>query len=278
LVVVGLISSYVGEQCWRAVNAVEWVQSALACFDADFVYTDAAGPTGLSRPIALTNGHRQHAALSLLRQGHANVDRELGQAVPRSIERLRRGQCQGIVATATMPTSKNGARDVPAGQRKTTKLRQREERFRSLAACAPAGILQMDPACRCVYSNCSGQLMGGFSAEEGAGDGWARFLHPEDRVRVLPAWFAAMQAGEEFACEFRFQTPDARRHKEMMAPRERWVRLRSSPMVSDLGKLIGHVAVLHDIHEQKVAEEALHETRMLLSAVAQALQMQANSK
>jgi hypothetical protein len=86
-----------------------------------------------------------------------------------------------------------------------------------------------------------------------------------------------MQAGKEFACDFRFQTPESSgREKEMVGPRERWVRLRSSPMVSDLGKLIGHVAVLHDIHDQKVAEEALQETRTLLSAVAQALQMQAN--
>src|SRR5207245_1732586 len=70
----------------------------------------------------------------------------------------------------------------------------------------------------------------------------------------------AMQAGTEFACEFRFQTPD---------PSGRWVRLCSSPMYSDVGKVIGHVGVLDDIADQKATEEALQETRTLLWAVAE---------
>src|SRR5438128_664521 len=31
-VIVGLLSSYLGRQCWRAVQAVEWVQATLASF------------------------------------------------------------------------------------------------------------------------------------------------------------------------------------------------------------------------------------------------------
>jgi PAS domain S-box-containing protein len=151
-------------------------------------------------------------------------------------------------------------RNATASQQKARDLQQREEQFRALASCAPVGILQMDPECRSVYTNCSCQLIGGFSAEEGLGEGWTGFLHPDDHARVVPAWTAAMQAGTEFACQFRFQGPDQSGH---------WVRLRSSPMYSDVGKVIGHVGILDDIADQKVAEEALQETRTLLSAVAE---------
>ena len=270
-VVLALLSNYVGEQCWRAVHAVEWVQATLASFDDEFVFADAQGRVRFINPVAhtLTGWNNLYPALA------------------RSRERLRSRVCQAIVAEAVPHVFQNGARqsvdvepapsreqngsvlgatlllsDVSTRRQRKRELQRSEEQFRALAACAPAGIMQMDPDCRCVYANCSGQLLGGFSAEEGQGEGWARFLFPEDRARVVPAWVAAMQAGKEFACEFRFQTPQ---------PRGRWVHVRSSPMVSDLGKLIGHVAVLHDIDNQKSAEEALRETRTLLSAVAESL-------
>src|SRR5207237_574685 len=151
-------------------------------------------------------------------------------------------------------------RDATASQQKARDWQQREEQFRALASCAPVGILQMDPECHAVYTNCCCQLIGGFSAEEGLGEGWTGFLHPDDQASVVSAWTAAMQAGTEFACQFRFQTPDQG---------GRWVRLRSSPMYSDVGKVIGHVGVLDDIADQKSAEETLQETRTLSSVLAQ---------
>ncbi|HBB32347.1 MAG TPA: hybrid sensor histidine kinase/response regulator, partial [Cyanobacteria bacterium UBA9273] len=36
----------------------------------------------------------------------------------------------------------------------------------------------------------------------------------------------------------------------------RWVCLRSSPMLSDKGELLGHVGTIEDITERKEAEEA----------------------
>jgi PAS domain S-box-containing protein len=136
--------------------------------------------------------------------------------------------------------------------------RQREQPFRSLAACAPIGILQMDLQGRCVYMNCACQLLGGFSAEEGFDQGWTRFVHIEDRDWAAPAWTRAMQAGQEFACEFRFQPSEQD---------VRWVRLHSTPMYSERGKMIGHVGILQDIADRKLLEEALEETRTLLSVL-----------
>jgi PAS domain S-box-containing protein len=263
-VLLGLVSSYLGEQCWRAVRAVEWVQAALARYDDDFLCTDTTGRARfLNRPTGPFTGWNQlchPVAGSLEPLRLRDVMAIVADAGPSTrVRRSFKGRSKqngNIVGTKLLPGDLKKSRPANGG------LRQREEQFRALAACAPAGILQMDPAGHCVYANCSGQLLGGFSAEECRGEGWARFLHWHDRARVAPAWVAAMQAGKEFGCEFRFQTPE---------PCGRWVRLRSSPMVSDLGKLIGHVAVLQDIDDQKLAEEALRETRTLLSAVAQTL-------
>src|SRR5438105_381658 len=83
-VVLALLSNYVGEQCWRAVHAVEWVQATLASFDDEFVFADAQGRVRFINPVAhtLTGWNKPYPALA------------------RSRERLRSRACQAIVAEA----------------------------------------------------------------------------------------------------------------------------------------------------------------------------------
>jgi PAS domain-containing protein len=57
--------------------------------------------------------------------------------------------------------------------------------------------------------------------------------------------------GREYSDEFRFQTKEGS---------VRWVHVRSSPMFSDKGELIGHVGTVEDITERKQAEERLRES------------------
>jgi PAS domain S-box-containing protein len=287
-VTVGFLSSYLGQQCWRAIHAVEWVQATLASYGDGLIFTDQEGKVTFMNPVAqhLTAWSPQEAGRRLLGQVSANGQQEACHPVEHAVVRALRGDAKCSTAEPALMISRNGVaqsvdaqaaairdrdggllgamlvlRDVTAARQVERELRHREQQFRSLAACAPVGILQMDPECRCVYANCSSQLTGGFSAKEALDEGWTRFLHPEDRVRVLPDWTSAMQAGKEFVCEFRFPAPEQN---------PRWVRLRSSPMYSDVGKLIGHVGVFHDITDEKRTEEALRETRALLSAVAEA--------
>jgi PAS domain S-box-containing protein len=284
----GLLSSYLGRQCWRAIHAAEWIQATLASFADGLIFTDREGKVTFMNPVAhdLTGWNPREAGRRLLGRVSSNGAGESGHPVEHAVvQALQRedngagtepallvaanGAAQAVDAQAAAVRDRNGGllgamlllRDVTASRQTERELRRREEQFRSLVACAPVGILQMDPECRCVYANCSSQLTGGFDAEEALDEGWSRFLHPEDRARVLPDWTAAMQAGKEFVCEFRFPAPEEN---------PRWVRLRSAPMYSDVGKLIGHVGVFQDITVQKHTEEALRETRSLVSAVAEA--------
>ncbi len=64
-------------------------------------------------------------------------------------------------------------------------LRQAEERFRKLATYVPVGIFYTDNEGRCQFVNDAWCEIAGATSDEAMGDGWAAFLHPDDRTRRL---------------------------------------------------------------------------------------------
>jgi PAS domain S-box-containing protein len=128
-------------------------------------------------------------------------------------------------------------------------LRRSEERFRSLSACSPIGIFLTDTHGRCTYTNPSCQSICGFRLEDNWKLGWSMYMHPEDRDRILPEWLSFMEKGWAYATEFRLYTPEGE---------VRWVQVRTSPMLSDYGQLLGQVGTIEDISKRKQAE-AIHE-------------------
>lgn len=127
-----------------------------------------------------------------------------------------------------------------------SELRESEERFRSLSACSPVGIFLTDVEGRCTYTNPRCQTICGFTFEESLEKSWLSSVHPEDYAQVSSDWFAQILNGQEYSQEFRFQTKEA----EIC-----WVNVRSSPMLSAQGQLLGHVGTIEDITERKQAEE-----------------------
>ncbi len=140
-------------------------------------------------------------------------------------------------------------------------LRQSEERFRSLSACSPVGIYVTDIQGRCTYTNPRCQAIAGFTWEESLATGWSQSVHPDDRESVFADWSACAREGREYSDEYRFQT-----RKGIV----RWVHVRSSPMFSDIGELIGHVGTVEDITQRKLAQEALRATNQTLQTLIQA--------
>jgi len=126
-------------------------------------------------------------------------------------------------------------------------LRESEERFRLLSACSPVGIFLTDVNGFCTYTNPRFQAICDVSFGEGLGDGWLQFIYPEDQQRVRSDWFTHTQEIREYSNEFRFQTQSGE---------IRWTHVRSSPMFSSTGELIGHVGTVEDITERKHAEAA----------------------
>ncbi|MEH2270960.1 MAG: response regulator [Nostoc sp.] len=127
-----------------------------------------------------------------------------------------------------------------------TELRQSEERFRSLSTCSPVGIFETDTEGNCKYTNPRYQAICGLKAAESLEKKWLESVHPEDKERAIASWSAYICEGREYSEEFRFQAPHGS---------ARWVQVRSSPMLSSQGELLGYVGTLEDITERKQAEE-----------------------
>jgi PAS domain S-box-containing protein len=124
-------------------------------------------------------------------------------------------------------------------------LSQSEERFRSLSVSSPIGIFLLDTTGQCIYTNPRCQKICGFTAAESLGEGWIQSIHPDDRQRAVSDWANYSHEPQEDAYEYRFQLADGS---------VRWTHVRSSPMFSDSGKLIGHVGTVEDITDRKQAE------------------------
>ena len=138
--------------------------------------------------------------------------------------------------------------DITGKRLADERLRASEERFRSLSACSPVGVFMTDVAGRWTYANPRLQALGGFRAAEGLGDGWLLHVHPQDRDSLATGWAEAARAGRSIEAEFRFQPP---------AGPERVVYLRSSPMLGDHGRLLGHVGSVEDVTDRRHMEDEL---------------------
>ncbi|MBC6432616.1 response regulator [Nostoc sp. HG1] len=125
-------------------------------------------------------------------------------------------------------------------------LRQSEERLRSLSTCSPVGIFEIDTEGGCRYTNPRYQIICGLKAAESLEKRWLESVHREDRERAVATWSNYIREGRDYSEEFRFQTA----HGIV-----RWVQVRSSPMLSGQGELLGYVGTLEDITERKQAEE-----------------------
>lgn len=120
-----------------------------------------------------------------------------------------------------------------------------EERFRSLSTSSPVGIFLADTGGQCTYTNPRCQAICGFAFEESLGDGWAAFIHPDDRERIQATWRRAVDEGGTFTEEVRFLHHSGE---------ERWVHVRAAPMWSDARARTGMVGTVEDLSSSKRAE------------------------
>ena len=142
--------------------------------------------------------------------------------------------------------------DITDRQRAEENLRRQEEVFRSLSASSPVGIFLTDLEGRCTYANPRCQAICSITFEGVLGEVWTSFVHPKEQDQVLEEWFAYTEEGREYSGEFRFINS---------IEGARWVHVRSSPLFSGDGDLLGHVGTVEDITERKCAEQALQEIR-----------------
>ncbi len=137
-----------------------------------------------------------------------------------------------------------------------TELRESEALFRSLSESSPVGIFKIDAGGKCTYTNPRCQAIGGFTAAEALGDGWMRFVHPEDIKLIRSKWSESRSLDGEFSCEFRHIQRDGT---------IRFCRLKTALIISDGGQVIGYVGTVIDITESRAIEKMKNEFISIVS-------------
>ncbi|GAB3787400.1 hypothetical protein GCM10028818_52310 [Spirosoma horti] len=83
------------------------------------------------------------------------------------------------------------------------------------------------------------------------GEGWGRVVHPDDRAFALGQWQQAVRQQTPVNAEFRIASPDGS---------WQWTNVRAIPVYQADGTVGKWIGLNLDIHDRKVAEEALRES------------------
>ena len=97
----------------------------------------------------------------------------------------------------------------------------------------------------------------GMTLEESYGEGWNRPFHPDEQEAALLAWNEAVESGEMYQVESRLRAADGS---------YRWFLMRGEPFKEADGRTAKWFGTCTDIHELKLAEQALLRSEKLASA------------
>ncbi|MFB2967650.1 PAS domain-containing protein [Aerosakkonema sp. BLCC-F183] len=155
-------------------------------------------------------------------------------------------------------------------------LTQSEAKFRSLSESSPIGIFMTDIYGQCNYTNPRYQAICDCTFDEALGEGWAQFIHPEDREEVTAKWLEAVSQKQVFSAEVRCIHKDAT---------IRFCQVRSASILSVSGELIGYVGTVEDVTESRAIEKmksefisiVSHELRTPLASIRGSLGLLASS-
>jgi PAS domain S-box-containing protein len=142
--------------------------------------------------------------------------------------------------------------DVTDHARIENHFRESEAKFRTIANAMPQMVWSTLPDGSHDYFNQQWYDFTGL--QEGSTDGpqaWNSLLHPEDRQHAWQLWRHSLETGEPYSAEYRL------RHH---SGEYRWVLGRAVPVRGDKGHIVRWMGTSTDMHEQKLAQEALEES------------------
>jgi PAS domain S-box-containing protein len=139
-------------------------------------------------------------------------------------------------------------------------LRRAEHDLRLIVETIPAFVWCAGPNGENVYVNQRLLDYSGATAEEFTGEGWARFLHPDDVVHTNIAWQKALETGEPYEWSYRMRRADGVYE---------WFVVLAQLLRDASGAPLRWYGIDFNIDAQKRAEETLGETQARLSRSAQ---------
>jgi PAS domain S-box-containing protein len=139
------------------------------------------------------------------------------------------------------------------------RLRESEDHFRHTVELNPQVPWTADPDGNITSYSSRWLEMTGQTPDEPYETGWAKAVHPEDLTPTLARYSEALAAGEPIDVEYRIRIAATGEH--------RWMRARAYPRRGKDGGIVRWYGVVEDIHDRKVAEQALREREAQLSLV-----------
>jgi PAS domain S-box-containing protein len=148
--------------------------------------------------------------------------------------------------------------DITDQKKSEQKVRESEERFRNLADDSPLFIFIVDPLedARMSYWNRTWLQYTGQSMEEALGRAWDGIIHPDDVPGVMEIYVPAFRKMEPYF----IPAVRAKRYDGEY----RWHAFKGNPRYLPNGDFNGYVGVGFDIHDQKLAEDALKQSEIEL--------------
>lgn len=129
-------------------------------------------------------------------------------------------------------------------------LRATETSMRAMTNLVPDLLWRAEPGGAASWFNKRWFDYTGQNPQEPLGEGWIKAVHPADRERIWAAWAKALVSGEPYHSETRM----------LSATGEcRWFIVRAEALCDDHGRIINWFGASTDVHEQRMALDALQQ-------------------
>src|SRR5262245_23586844 len=141
-------------------------------------------------------------------------------------------------------------------------LRESELRFRTMVSAVPNLTFESDADGFNTFASDQWCAYTGMTAEETAGIGFARAIHPDDAETATARCFAAVRSGMPFECRHRLRAVDGS---------YRWFLCRALPGRDPDGRIVRWAGSLVDIDDLAHAEERVRESESRFRQLAESL-------
>jgi PAS domain S-box-containing protein len=153
-------------------------------------------------------------------------------------------------------------RDITQRKQAEQALREKEERFRTMADTTPVMLWLSGEDGLCNFFNQSWLDFTGRTMEQETGYGWADNVHPDDLRRCMDTYMSSLEARTGFTIEYRLRRSDGE---------YRWVLDSGVPRYTKEGEFIGFAGSCIDIADRKQAEEAAHSLASIVESSEDAI-------
>lgn len=155
----------------------------------------------------------------------------------------------GLPFAALLQTLKNSREGY---RQAAEQLAEANRVFDTLASMSPAGIFRADVAGNCTFANARCLEFIGITMEQARNNQFSRYMHDEDRQRLLDRWQREVANGNGFEEEFRIVVPGRQ---------ERWLNTQVSTEKDAFGNVTGFIGVQVDVTRRKAAEQELRSAK-----------------